>query len=149
MLEILLVKRNIDVLYLSEHWLSAVHTDFLSPQLQNYCLQCQNGSKKQRNTYTDKKLLHSNYLNKVQSLHCSRSYSVAVKINANSTIAYISVYRPPTSDVQFFFENIMSTLSAVTDSYQQCRIILAGDFNIDLSKNSRDKHNLHCIQYLK
>ncbi|KAK9736376.1 Endonuclease-reverse transcriptase [Popillia japonica] len=54
----------------------------------------------------------------------------------------IKIYRPPAGDMDKFMMNISATLTVIAEKYQNNRIVLAGDFNIDLSGNSKEKAEL-------
>lgn len=60
-------------------------------------------------------------------------------------LTLIQIYRPPSSDIDYFFSVLNEVLENCYNNYSEDRIIFSGDFNIDLIKPSRDRNKLMSI----
>lgn len=142
-LEILLVEEDIDVVTVSEHWLDSESMSVF--QIDNYRVAGYS-------VRTDRKgggtliLVRDKY--EVVDIPEVRNYTIeshielcAVDVSQIKTI-FLSVYRPPAGKVEIFMENLIAVLNIITETYVGRKIVMAGDFNIDLNGSGRDRDEL-------
>ena len=79
-------------------------------------------------------LIHNRLRNVVQTIHCHDRVSI-VKVS-NYLIA--SVYLPcsGTVDRLSIYEELLAEISSYRDRYNDCELIIAGDFNVDLNDSN-------------
>lgn len=139
LLELFLIKENIDIVCISEHWLVNNDLDFM--YFENYGIityfsrsnHIHGGS-----MIMAKNCINTNPLNSIKllSVECNIELcGISCQFN-NKKYIIITVYRPPNGDLKIFFTNITLALNiAITKADH---IILCGDINIDSSKGSTD-----------
>lgn len=66
-----------------------------------------------------------------------------IKLKDNKKLLLVVGYRPPTNQCDVFFETLSSCLEK--NMRKNCTTVVAGDFNIDLSKDSFLKHKFVTI----
>lgn len=70
----------------------------------------------------------------------------AIEVTLNKiTVMYISLYRPPNSNVESFFHKLEMLLTQIYKQNINKKIVLCGDLNIDYSTNNSNKQKLENI----
>ena len=134
-----IIHYNPDLIFLQEHWLTPANLFMLDNRFTEYfCFGCsamstsvETGMLRGR-PFGGVAILIKNSLRKVtRTIHCSDRYAI-VKVNE---CLFVNIYLPcsGTTDRQLLCDNILSEIDAWLSCYHGCGIVIAGDFNVNLS----------------
>lgn len=135
-IEVLLELYSPDVFCISEHFLTQCNLDGLS--IPGYCIKtsfCRSIKKCGGVCILTKCQMDCSVID--VSKFCKEGVCelAAIKVNTNLfTIIVIGVYRPPSAkseDLVLFIELLNSCIESA--NFKNCRVVIAGDFNVDLS----------------
>lgn len=138
--EVFLDIQSPDIFCISEHWLSASEAIKLSiPQYCTSSIYCRTSPFGGVAIFAKSWLhtilipgIHDNCIEKV--FECTGILWRGVNIE----VIILSVYRPPSSNISQFIDNLEATLIRVTKLHPNAELVVCGDFNIDLLKPSNN-----------
>ena len=138
-LEVFLSKTNFDFVCISEHWFRSDRTDLL--KLNGYYVaDCY-----YRKIYKNGGVVifaKTNFkcfkMNKINKLSIDKHFEcAAIKIIHHDYVFFIlTLYRSPDGDLSLFFKKLSQTLN-ILHNFNNARIVVTGDFNINFLMNSK------------
>ncbi|VEN45873.1 unnamed protein product [Callosobruchus maculatus] len=138
-IEVLLKYHDIDILALSEHHATCDNLENLN--LVGYVIVSHFSRRLHKNggsVIFCKRSLNCKNLSKLKNLSIEGNIETSGIVLSTSSvkIAIINIYRPPSGDLKIFFDTLTDIITEV--SKMCCYIILCGDLNIDLMKNTQE-----------
>lgn len=141
-IEKILNEEDIEIAILTEHWMKKENINQLA--INDYNLGAYFSRK---DGYGGVLIMHRQNL-RTEKIECIEKYSeeklieiAGIYVQSQRKI-FIGVYRPPNGSAEVFFSKLRTCLEEVVDSFSFEEICIAGDFNIDMSKNSPNTRDL-------
>lgn len=137
-IELMLIDKQIDILCVSEHWITSENIDYIC--LDNF---------KVISSFSRSNHIHGGSLIFVgNNINATRvgifnDFSVECEIEMcgfsfclpnNFKTVVFSVYRPPSGDINVFFRNLTSVLTSIRNKFDY--VVVCGDLNVNLLDNS-------------
>lgn len=131
------------ILCVTEHWRTAKQLRYLA--IRNFKLGasfCRENGKHGGSAVYVHKNIKCSPKTKINKLSVTNEFEyAAIECNLNGTqIIVVSVYRPPSGDVNRFLDSIEALLSGEINENK--KIVIAGDFNIEMLKENVHRTNL-------
>lgn len=142
-LELLLVEEKVDVLCLNEHWLTQDSVGAF--QINNYvvCGCSVRVSRRGGGTLIMvKNCYEATAISEVRKFVIEGNIELCAVHISEINCVVVSIYRPPTGDIDIFLNNLEAVLTELAEAFQKENILLAGDFNINFKADSKSKVSL-------
>lgn len=145
-LEILLRTNDIDIMCISESWCN--NSEIKLIQINGYQLIThfsRTSSKHGGVAIIVKSHLHATVIPQLASASIDRVWEcVGVKLKTeNETICVICIYRAPDTNLNDFFLHFENNLNLISKRLiSSTKLVVCGDFNIDLLRNTKEKNSL-------
>lgn len=143
-LEILSEKENIDIVCISEHWLTEENKDIY--KLNNF--DC-------TSIYIRKNYIHggvgvfvrkhilSSSISDIEAFSTDKHCELAAVNLVKQNIVIMSIYRSPEGDIRKFIDILNDALNWIQCNFNsEVKLVLTGDFNIDFNTNSPPKNEI-------
>ncbi|KAK9501785.1 hypothetical protein O3M35_012456 [Rhynocoris fuscipes] len=150
-LEVFVCERNIDVICLTEHWLTELEMPYYV--LDGYYI-CSSFSRKQYKGGGVMLMVRNNLtlfdISNIKALSTDKHFEcAAAKLVLNNVVnlLILVVYRSPDGDIEIFFDRIIQCIDRLLSSNNCSRLLLCGDLNIDFLSRSSVRNRLYDIMY--
>jgi exonuclease III len=147
MLEIIINEQLPDILCLTEHHLNEKYIEMIN--LDGYvdvCHYCRTNKRGGGICFLARERIKSNKIDVLEFCTEGICEIIGIKItnlNKSKPIIILGIYRPPSGDVKLFFKLITKCLNLIYSN--RSLIIVLGDLNIDLSKDTPNALKLKCL----